>query len=238
MKVNHSIKSPNYDDTVIPVEFVVLHYSACGLQATFELFRDPAKKVSSHLVISSSGEVYEVVKSLEGKALRAWHAGKSSWNDGVREWSDFNNFSIGIEIINNNGNLIPYHDKQYEALTKVMHLLKKQYPSLQDPKRVIGHEQIAGFRGKVDPGWLFEWSRFYSSVYPQHPVPERAPALPASLKEKFEKFLSFVPADEKTRAEYWKAISSAMEASVSEIRTNRGSPATLPSVPEEPDPAA
>lgn len=221
MKVNRSIRSPNFDSTVIPCEFVVLHYSACGLQATFEIFRDPAKKVSSHLVISTSGEIYEVVNCLDGEMHRAWHAGKSSWNDGEKTWEGFNDFSLGIELINNNGNLVEYHEKQYEALFTVLRHLRTHYPSAIDPNRIVGHEHIAGKRGKVDPGWNFDWFYLFSECYPDFVPPERTPVLPMALKDSFEKFLPAVPSDERSRSLFWQALSLSMETSVRLIHDSK-----------------
>ena len=221
MKVNRSIRSPNFDARTINVEFVVIHYTACGLQATFDIFRDPTRKVSSHLIISSSGEIYEVVKCWEGQAQRAWHAGKSSWTDEGKTWEEFNDYSIGIELVNNNGNLLSYTDKQYDSLIEVIEHLKLHYPAVQDPTRILGHEQIAGWRGKVDPGWMFDWELFYNACYKGFVHPERNPALPMELKTAIEKFMLALPSDEKTRASFWSALSLTLESAVGLINGNK-----------------
>ena len=78
----------------------------------------------------------------------------------VLGWKGFNDFSIGIELVNYNGNVFPYTDQQYEALAQVILHLKSKYSSLKQAKRIVGHEHISGFRGKADHGHLFDWKRF------------------------------------------------------------------------------
>lgn len=221
MKVNRSIRSPNFDPTNIDVQFVVIHYTACGLQSTFDIFRDPDRKASSHIVISNSGEVYEVVKCLDGQVQRAWHAGKSKWYESNKIWEGFNDFSLGIELVNNNGNLLAYNDKQYESLIKVIQHFKEHHPSLLSPSRILGHEHISGWRGKVDPGWMFDWKRLFIECYPEDDAPTREPSLPVELKNISEKFLLSLPSDEKARATFWQTLSSSLEISVALINNKQ-----------------
>ena len=139
------IPSPNRDDWEIPVEYLVLHYTAVSLQETLDIFMKPNGTVSAHLVIDMDGSVYELVDCLDGKALRSRHAGPSLWQEGDKQWKKFNDFSIGIELVNYNGNIFPYHQAQYEALISVIKNLQKHYPKLKDCNRILGHEHIAGF---------------------------------------------------------------------------------------------
>ena len=202
------IPSPNRDERRIPVEFLVLHYTAVNLQDTLDIFLNPEKGVSAHLVIDRDGSIYELVDCLEGQALRGWHAGVSQW----QEWQSFNDFSIGIELINYNGNVFEYSDDQYKSLQLVVEQLKQHYPTLRDPQRVLGHEHIAGYRGKIDPGACFDWSRFYAECYPQQPTPERefvgAPDLIKSLRS----MASHAPEEENQRSKFWQSASSMAEA--------------------------
>ena len=48
MNANRQFRSPNFDAVQIPVEFLVLHYTAENLQDTLEIFKDTNRKVSSH----------------------------------------------------------------------------------------------------------------------------------------------------------------------------------------------
>jgi N-acetylmuramoyl-L-alanine amidase len=214
MKVNRSVKSPNFDTKNINVEFLVIHYTACGLQSTLEIFRNPERKVSSHLVLSNSGEVYEVVKCWEGEAQRAWHAGKSIWTDQDKTWENFNDFSIGLEIVNNNGNIIEYSSKQYESLLEIIKHLRQKYPALEDPNRILGHEHIAGWRGKIDPGWMFNWEWLFANCYPTFPPPQRLPTLPEKLLRCSEKFLGTLPENDKSRSTFWQTLNETLEAAV------------------------
>lgn len=181
MNINSSYRSPNFTDRQIPVEFVVLHFTAGSLQRTLEIFLDPKREVSSHIVIDTDGAVYEVVPCFDGQPLRAWHAGVSRLeaNGSVRE--GFNDFSLGIELVNLNGNIFPYTEAQYSSLCAVMERLKGCYPALASPEAVVGHEQVAGFRGKCDPGRCFEWQRFFALCYPGQGAPRREPLCSAEV---------------------------------------------------------
>jgi len=148
---------------VIPVEFVVLHYTGTTLRRTLEIFLDPARQASSHLVIDRDGTVYEVVPCLGGEAKRAWHAGLSRFEFEGRLVEGLNDCAIGIELVNPNGNVFSYSEAQYGALDGCLTLLASKFPVLADRRRVIGHETVAGFRGKCDPGLLFDWTRIHAT---------------------------------------------------------------------------
>jgi len=172
-------RSPNFSDLVIPVEFVVLHYTAANLQRTLEIFLDTSTEVSTHLVIDRDGAVYEMVECLSGAPKRAWHAGKSRCEvsrGGERVLVEgLNDCSIGIELVNLNGNIFPYTEAQYTSLFAVLDQLKGVYAGLAGPESILGHENVAGFRGKCDPGRCFEWGRLYSVCYPGQEMPRRVP---------------------------------------------------------------
>lgn len=193
MRIVSSRRSPNFTELEIPVEFAVLHYTAASLNRTLEIFENRASEVAAHLVIDRDGTVYEVVPCLDGKPLRAWHSGRSRFVTSAgaeqRVFEAFNDFAIGIELVNENGNIFPYTDAQYAALFAVFERLKTLYPALQRPQSVVGHEQIAGFRGKVDPGRFFEWQRFFSVVYPGQGMPAREPRCPQPVAERLAGFV-------------------------------------------------
>ncbi len=177
MKIRTDVRSPNFSDLNIPVEFVVLHYTAETLERTIELFTQPSSEVSAHIVIDQDGVVYELVECLGGVTKRAWHAGRSRFEvvsaRGRRIVESFNDFSIGIELVNLNGNIFPYTEAQYTSLFALLDSLKGRYPALQTPEAIIGHEQIAGFRGKADPGRCFEWDRLFAVCYAGQGAPSR-----------------------------------------------------------------
>jgi AmpD protein len=104
-------------------------------------------RVSSHLLISRSGELTQYVPFGD----RAWHAGESEYF-GRRACNDF---SVGIELEGTDD--MPYTGEQYDTLTRVLIALTTAYPTL-DPLRIVGHRDIAPGR-KTDPGPSFDWLR-------------------------------------------------------------------------------
>lgn len=206
----HQHLSPNYDQIIIPVGYMILHYTAVDLQGTLDIFMNPAGGVSAHLVIDVDGSVHEVVRCLEGQALRAWHAGVSLWNDKEA----FNDFSIGIELVNYNGNLFSYTDAQYQSLQQVVTILQRYYPELRKPERVLGHEHIAGFRGKADPGLCFDWNRFFTGCYPNISAPSRENVCPDKLQRSLMVLKDMEPYEAKDKACYWQMFSGLTESAV------------------------
>lgn len=211
------LPSPNCTEKVIPVEFLVLHYTAVDLQTTLDIFRDPERQVSAHLVIGEDGTIVEMVDCLEGKPHRAWHAGESRW----QQWQAFNDFSIGIELVNLNGNLFEFTDAQYKSLKEVVSQLKQHYPTLHSAERVVGHEHIAGFRGKADPGYCFDWERFYRECYPEQAVPVRKALIPEKLQQSLMQLARNEPADLKKQRQFWSDVSRLSEVTLGLILQNQ-----------------
>ncbi len=164
MKVIQTIQSPNFSQTEIPVEFCILHYTACDLATTLEIFQDPSRGVCSHFVIAPNGDCYDLGSFLSGPIFQGAHAGKSQWSYDGKTIEKLNECSVGIELVNLNGNLFPYSPEQYQSLTKLLKKLQMRFPKLRDAKNILGHEHIAGFRGKSDPGTLFDWTSFLKSL--------------------------------------------------------------------------
>jgi len=219
MQIDQTVRSPNFDDEVIPVEFLVLHYTAGSLGRALSLLTDPVRKVSSHLVIAEDGAVFELVPCWHGTVYRAWHAGRSSWFDGERQWERFNDHSIGIELVNVNGNLRPYTQHQYAALAEVVAHLHMLYPALRSPERVLGHEQIAYRWGKADPGLMFDWDSFFLACYPDQQPPLRAAVCAPELQATLQTIVEAVPAavipeGSEAAIRFWHGISATMETSV------------------------
>ena len=148
--VHHELPSPNWDERVLPITMVVLHYTEMEREAALRRLTDPEAKVSAHYFISEAGEVVRLVE--EDK--RAWHAGASYW----RGHKDVNSASIGIELDN------PGHGGGYREFTEAQ--IDALLPLLADMVRrhdipranVVGHSDVAPAR-KVDPGELFPWDR-------------------------------------------------------------------------------
>ena len=202
MEYKTPFHSPNTDGSIIDVQFLILHYTGCSLEQTFEIFKNPEKKVSSHFVIDQKGMIYEIIPCLK-KTIKAFHAGQSVW----KTWTNLNNYSIGVELVNLNGNLFDYTEEQYNSLIQLILHLQKIYPALQSPERILGHEHIAGFRGKVDPGTQLNWEKIFKQAYPSKNPPERKPVLPLYLKERFKDLTEKLDEREKK----WDTLSTLLE---------------------------
>jgi len=178
MLVYKNYRSPNFENKFIPVEFVLIHYTAQSWKKSLEIFSSESKNVSCHILIDEKGNVYELVSCWEGSCHKAFHAGNSQFIDSQRkEWKQFNDFSIGIELVNWNGNIFNFTESQYQSLFHVLVHLKNIYPSLKNPERILGHEHVSAFRGKKDPGALFDWSKLFQSVYPENPISQNSSVL-------------------------------------------------------------
>ncbi|NJL24347.1 MAG: N-acetylmuramoyl-L-alanine amidase [Calothrix sp. SM1_5_4] len=149
-----SASSPNFSAEVIPVEFVVLHYTAADLRRTLRIFADRACKVCAHFVLDTDGTIYDLGGFWDGDILKGAHAGVSRIEIDGTVYTSLNSMSIGVEIVNLNGNLFPYTDAQYASLETLLAHLLRRFPNLSRPCRILGHETIGRFAGKCDPGVL------------------------------------------------------------------------------------
>ena len=87
--------------------------------------------MSCHFLIDTSGEIYNLVDI----SKRAWHAGKSFWNNCV----DINSNSIGIEL-HNSGNE-DFTSQQLESLIKLVKKLMRDY-AIQSWD-ILGHSDVS-----------------------------------------------------------------------------------------------
>ena len=131
-------------------DMILLHYTGMktGVEALTRLCA-PESKVSSHYVVFEDGRIVQCVP----EALRAWHAGVSSWGGET----DINSRSIGIEIVNP-GHEFGYTDFPLRQIAAVISLCKsiitRRGPIAAD--RILGHSDVAPAR-KQDPGEKFPW---------------------------------------------------------------------------------
>jgi N-acetylmuramoyl-L-alanine amidase len=143
--------SPSFDERLLPVSMVVLHYT--GMQdaaSAIARLSDVEAKVSCHYLVSEDGKIVRMVD----ESKRAWHAGSSFW----RGITDINSASIGIEIVNPGHELgyRPFPDEQMSALIPLVADIVKRH---KIPRaNVVGHSDVAPLR-KKDPGELFDWQR-------------------------------------------------------------------------------
>lgn len=109
-------------------------------------------EVSAHLLIRRDGSLTQFVPFTH----RAWHAGESCF----RGQSGCNDYSIGIELEGEDE--VPYDDRQYPVLQKVIKALCEAYPDIS-PREIAGHSDISPGR-KSDPGPAFDWLRLYDGL--------------------------------------------------------------------------
>ena len=143
--------SPNFDDRMLPVTMLVLHYTGMADAAgAIARLTDPAAKVSAHYLVAEDGQVMRMVD----EAKRAWHAGKSHW----RGVDDVNSASIGIELVNpgHEFGYRPFPEAQIDALVPLVAAIEARHVITRG--NVVGHSDIAPAR-KQDPGELFPWYR-------------------------------------------------------------------------------
>lgn len=158
------VRSPNCDERPAgePITLIVLHNISLppgefGGDAITRLFTNCLDygahpyfatlrgiEVSAHFLVRRDGELIQFVPC----ALRAWHAGRSSWQGRER----CNDFSVGIELEGTDE--VPYCDAQYETLAALVGALCRRYPV----REVVGHSDVAPGR-KSDPGAAFDWPR-------------------------------------------------------------------------------
>jgi len=151
MKIsNHVIQdvemrpSPNSGGIITP-RLVVIHYTGDNsLEGALDWLTTPESQVSAHLLNGKAGELYQLVPF----NVRAWHAGRSEWND----QPNVNGFSIGIENV---GYGDSWPGAQIAKLMDILEALVAAYAI----EGIVGHEDICIPDGrKQDPGPNFPWS--------------------------------------------------------------------------------
>ena len=134
----------------LKLDILLLHYT--GME-TSDAARDwlcrEESGVSCHYFVYEDGRIVQFVP--ENK--RAWHAGKSCWQDEA----DTNSRSIGIEIANpgHTGGYPDFPKVQIDTVNELGIDILKRKPDLL-PRNVLAHSDVAPGR-KHDPGEKFPW---------------------------------------------------------------------------------
>lgn len=148
------------------VQFVVLHYTHDDDQTSLRQLTSTKSQVSAHYLLSRTPLSHPVLYRLVPEEQRAWHAGRSQW----QEHSALNASSIGIEIVNTgypaNEADIPLMQRHWQdftpaqlsSLASLLSQLTQRYQI--PPDRLLGHSDIAPGR-KVDPGPRFPWKQLH-----------------------------------------------------------------------------
>jgi N-acetylmuramoyl-L-alanine amidase len=71
-------RSPNFDERVLPVSMIVLHYTGMvDAQSALDRLTSPESRVSSHYFVDEDGTVYQLVDESMRASIRP--ASASSW---------------------------------------------------------------------------------------------------------------------------------------------------------------
>ena len=147
-----------------PVTCLILHHTAGSLPSSLDILqgKDPKHKVGVHYLVTD--EPKPRVIRMVPENLAAYHAGKSAWG----KLTNLNQNSIGIEIINYDGNVYPYSDAQAAILFSLCEEIIRRHDI--KPWNVLAHSDIAVGR-KVDPGSKFPWAKLASLGIGAWPLP-------------------------------------------------------------------
>ena len=133
---------------------IVLHHTGADLASSLRILsgKDPDRRVSAHYLVTDESPPRVVALVPEDRV--AFHAGVSRWRgvDGLNE------SSIGIEIVNPDGNARAYPEAQVEAVAKLVAELASRHGI--GARDVVAHSDVSPGR-KVDPGSLFPWERLH-----------------------------------------------------------------------------
>ena len=137
------------------ITLLVLHHTAGSLASSLRTLqgRDPDHKVGVHFVVTD--EVKPRVIRMVPDDMSAYHAGRGSWGN----VTNLNQQSIGIEIINLDGNIHPYSEAQADILFALCADIIHRHGI--KPWNVVAHSDIAIGR-KIDPGTKFPWAKLAS----------------------------------------------------------------------------
>lgn len=145
------------------IAFLILHYTDEDDAHSLRLLTEPAHQVSAHYLIPRDTDqtplpVYQLVPDSQ----RAWHAGRSRW----QQYAGLNASSIGIEIVNlgypPEDALLPAHQRRWQPYTQAQiaaigALTQKLVQRYRiPPTKVLAHSDVAPER-KQDPGPHFPW---------------------------------------------------------------------------------
>jgi N-acetylmuramoyl-L-alanine amidase len=152
--IDTSIRSPNQDSRV---RYLIIHFTQLDFANSVRVLTDGKsdRRVSSHYLV---GVDPPTVHRLVDENRRAWHAGKSYWQNDTA----LNATSIGIEIVNMGDDAesgVKFADYPAAQIDVVLALVKDiASRHAIAPHRILGHSDIAP-RRKTDPGPNFPWRR-------------------------------------------------------------------------------
>jgi len=149
-----------------PIQVLVLHHTGGNLAGSYDVLQGKQSnhRVGIHYLVTDEQPPRVIAMVPENKV--AYHAGKSGW----RQFESLNQNSIGIEIINLDGNIHPYAPGQKDVIVKLCADILRRNPTIA-PTEVLAHSDIAVGR-KIDPGLLFPWAELSAQKIGAWPLPE------------------------------------------------------------------
>ncbi len=165
LRIEQGPSSLGCEPRLQPVTILVLHHTAGSLPSSLETLqgKDPKHRVGVHYVVTD--EPKPRVIRMVPEEMAAFHAGKSSWG----KLEGLNQHSIGIEIINYDGNVYPYSDAQAEIIFALCAEIIRRHDI--KPWNVVAHSDIAVGR-KIDPGSKFPWAKLAKLGVGASPLPD------------------------------------------------------------------
>jgi len=155
------------------VRFLVLHYTVADKPASLKILTQ--QEVSAHYLLTD--DTSPTVYGLVDETRSAYHAGNSSW----KGYTQLNNSSIGIEIVNAGWKdtpqgrvYAPFPQTQIDALIPLVKDIVARHGIR--PENVVGHSDIAPLR-KQDPGPMFPWYQLAQAGLVVWPDPSRVAAV-------------------------------------------------------------
>ncbi len=181
--------TPNKSRGEITPEYLVMHYTASGtLRGTVGWFNNPDANASAHLVIGHDGSVIQMGRFNQ----RLWHAGRSrlggrtnfnAFSIGIeivnwgklsrmsRGWASWTGAAVPQERVavathkldSRESGWEVFDAAQLDAALAASRAICTHYGISQS--KVVGHDDISGYRGKRDPGPVFELERFKDRLF-------------------------------------------------------------------------
>jgi N-acetylmuramoyl-L-alanine amidase len=155
------------------VRFLVLHYTVSDKPVSLKALTE--QQVSAHYLLTDDPS--PTIYGLVDETRAAYHAGNSSW----KGFTQLNNSSIGIEIVNAGWKdtpqgrvYAPFPQTQIDALIPLVKDIVARHGIL--PENVVGHSDIAPLR-KQDPGPMFPWYQLARAGLVVWPDPNRVAAV-------------------------------------------------------------
>jgi N-acetylmuramoyl-L-alanine amidase len=169
-----------------PIDILVLHYTELPLHESLDILGDARRehRVSAHYVLAEDGTVYRLVP----EERVAWHAGSSHW----RGRTALNATSIGIEIVNLQGDCHDYPEQQIDELIELCRAIRVRHPAIE-PRNVVGHSDIAPQR-KIDPGRRFPWPKLAAEGIGLWPR-DGLPPIEGNIQQALQRFGYTQPVD-------------------------------------------